>query len=492
MTGWLPRLTQEARLRRATDRLAGQPDDIDLRFERASLLRALGRFEPAKQEYLDLLRRVPSHFGALNDLGTLLFEHGFGSAARLTYAEAVRHHPDNPIAHVNLANLLVAAGELVAAREHYEAALRIDPDHPHAHRGMANVLAHIGDHARAGRHRDAAYRGRFITTLPYRGTQPPLPILLLVSALDGNVPTRQFLDDRVFLTSVVVAEYCDSAFPLPPHRLIFNSIGDADLCSEGLRTAAALMERTSLEVVNRPAAVLNTGRLLNAARLGRLPDVSTPRIIAVPRSVLLGPQGCSRLESRGFAFPLLVRAPGFHTGRHFLRVDEPNDLAAAVNTLPGGDLWVLQYVDARGRDGRVRKYRVMIIDGKLYPLHVAVSDRWKVHYFTADMAESPRHRAEDAAFLNNMAGILGSRAMRGLEQVRDALALDYAGVDFTLGPAGEIILFEANATMTVNAPPANPIWDYRRAPVERIFCAVRAMLLERATGAAGEAETAAA
>ena len=94
---------------------------------------------------------------------------------------------------------------------------------------MANLLAQTGNHAGAGRHRDKGYRGRSITTLPYRGTQAPLPILLLVSALDGNIPIRQFLDDRVFLTSVVVAEYYQPNCPLPPHRLIFNSIGDPDL-----------------------------------------------------------------------------------------------------------------------------------------------------------------------------------------------------------------------------------------------------------------------
>jgi hypothetical protein len=27
----------------------------------------------------------------------------------------------------------------------------------------------------------------------------------------------------------------------------------------------------------------------------------------------------------------------------------------------------------------------MIIDGEIYPLHLAVSRHWKVHYFTADL-----------------------------------------------------------------------------------------------------------
>jgi tetratricopeptide (TPR) repeat protein len=197
---WPPRVAQEQRLRQVADRLARQPDAVDLRYERASLLRALGRFEPAKQDYLDIIRRVPDHFGALNDFGTLLFENGYRSAARTAYREAVRRHPANAIGHVNLANLLLADGDLVAAREHYEIVLAIDPAERHAHRGLADALA------RARHHRDAAYRGGCITTLPYRGAQAPVPILLLVSAFDGNIPTGGLLDDRVFLTSVVVTD----------------------------------------------------------------------------------------------------------------------------------------------------------------------------------------------------------------------------------------------------------------------------------------------
>ncbi|HXW23146.1 MAG TPA: tetratricopeptide repeat protein [Xanthobacteraceae bacterium] len=484
MPGWLPRLSQEERLRQITDRVAREPDAVDARFERASLLRALGEFEPAKNEYLETVRRAPGHFGALNDLGTLLFEHGFCSAARTAYGEAVRHHPSNPVGHVNLANLLLAAGEVDAARRHYEGALAIDPDDLHAHRGISNLLAQTGEHADARRHRDKAYRGRSIATLPYRGARAPVPVLLLVSALDGNIPTGALLDDRVFLTSALVTEYWEPTCPLPPHCLIFNGIGDADLCGEALRSAGALADRAAVPVINRPAAVLDTGRRANAGRLGRLPDVIAPRIAAMPRGLLLGASARDALASRGFTFPLLVRAPGFHTGRHFARIDAPDDLAATVACLPGSELWVIQYVDARGGDGKARKYRIMIVDGALYPLHLAVSDHWKVHYYTADMAQSPQHRAEDAAFLNDMGGVLGRRAVRGLEQIRDTLGLDYAGVDFALGPAGEVVLFEANAAMTVAAPTAEAKWDYRRGPVERILRAVRAMLLSRASGAA--------
>lgn len=175
-------------------------------------------------------------------------------------------------------------------------------------------------------------------------------------------------------------------------------------------------------------------------------------------------------------FPLLLRAPGFHTGRHFLRVERQEDLAPAVTALPGEELLVIEYLDARGPDGMARKYRVMIIDDVAYPLHLAISADWKVHYFTADMAANAAYRAEEQRFVDDMPAVLGPRAMTALQGIGETLGLDYAGVDFALSADNSLLLFEANATMVINLPDCDPIWDYRRAPIERALAAVRQML----------------
>jgi hypothetical protein len=140
----------------------------------------------------------------------------------------------------------------------------------------------------------------------------------------------------------------------------------------------------------------------------------------------------------------------------------------------------IQALDARGRDGLWRKYRAMIVDGALYPLHLAIASHWKVHYFTAGMADHPEHRAEEEAYLTDMPKTIGARAMAALETVSGSLGLDYGGIDFGIGPDGEVLLFEANATMVVNPPEPDSRWDYRRAPVQRVLDAVQAMLLNRA------------
>jgi hypothetical protein len=162
-------------------------------------------------------------------------------------------------------------------------------------------------------------------------------------------------------------------------------------------------------------------------------------------------------------------------------VDSPADLAVAVAQLPGANqtdaqILAIEYLDARGADGLWRKYRVMMIGGQLYPLHLAVSPHWKIHYFSADMADRPDHRAEEARFLANMNEVLGPKAMEALMRLQIGLGLDYAGIDFGLSPMGDILLFEANATMVVQHPDDDERWDYRRSAVDRIHAAVDRML----------------
>jgi glutamate/tyrosine decarboxylase-like PLP-dependent enzyme len=481
--GWPPQRAREAALRDLDGRIAADPGAANLRLERAGILAELGRSLEARNAYLEVLAREPSHRLALNNLGTLLYATGYRTAARTAYAEAVQHHPGDPMSHVNLGNVLFEIGDFAVAREHFETALRVDPRHSEAHQGLAYVLAELGDEAGSLHHRRQGFQDRPVLTLPYRGEGPPVSLLLLVSSVGGNIPTRHLLDDRAFQTHVVVPEFYDPKLPLPPHQVVFNAIGDADLAAPALAAAQSVVALTMAPVINLPSAVLATGRA-DHARLARLPGVVMPLTVTLPRDLLSSPEGAAAVARHGFRFPLLVRTPGFHTGRHFLRVESPDGLADAVAQLPGREITVIEFLDARGPDGKVRKYRAMMIDGQLYPLHVAISSQWKIHYFTAEMAERADHRAEDAEFLENMPGVLGPRAMEGLAQIQTTLGLDYAGVDFGLSSCGDLLLFEANATMVVNPPEAGERWAYRRPAVERIFAAVRRMLTAHLTAGA--------
>ena len=79
-----------------------------------------------------------------------------------------------------------------------------------------------------------------------------------------------------------------------------------------------------------------------------------------------------------------------------------------------------------------------------------------------------------------MPGFVGARGMAALERINAALDLDYCGIDFAVNASGDILLFEANATMVMVPLSDDRKWDYRRPAFDRIFAAVHTMLVERA------------
>lgn len=433
--------------------------------------------EDARREYLARIQRDPGDVEALTALGHLAFRTRYRSAARTAFARAAQVAPGNPVFRVNLANALLDAEDLQAARIEYEAALSADPGFAPAHQGLSYVFSRIGDEAASRRHRDLGFRDHWLTRLPYLGSDTPLRILVLASAAGGNFNTDWMLDPHRYEVVRIASEYAPDDRALPPHDVVVNAIGDADLCALALAAACRLRARSQAPCVNDPVHVAPTGRQANAERLAAIAGAIVPKMAQVRRSGLLA-AGERALRDRGFGFPLLLRTLGHNTGRHFEKVEDPRELAGILARLPGDDLLALEYRDLAGPDGLVRKYRMMAVDQVLYPAHLAVSSHWKVHLFSASGADE--HRAEDARFLADPQGVLGAEIMATLGAIVRALRLDYAGVDFGVDASGRLVLFEANATMSI--PPVDPDdrVAYRKPAIEQIVGAFEAMLERRA------------
>ncbi len=441
--------------------------------ERARQLAQTGDDEAARLAYLEVLHGGPTDVYALIELGNLALAGGFRSAAKTAYAEAIKHHPANPVARVNLANLLRVDDDSAAAKLQYEAALAIDPHLHEAHQGMAWALKDV-DPAAAEKHLQLGFVGRALVTKPYRGAKEGMPLLLLVCARGGNIPTDLWIHDRRFTIHALYPEFYDSRLALPRHALVVNAIGDADLCAVALSRCQDVLTQSRAPVINRPMRVQATGRAEIARRLGAIPGVIAPKIDTLRAAAIR--------EADNLKFPLLLRRPGFHTGEHFVYVANRHALPDAIDSLSAAEeLLLISYLDARGADGMSRKYRVMFIDGVLYPLHLAISADWKIHYFSSAMAQNPLFREEERRFLEDMSAVLGAMAMRALRQICTTLDLEYAGIDFGLAPDGSILLFEANATMVVFPPSSDPMWDYRRRAIDNVLEAAPRMLLKHAT-----------
>jgi tetratricopeptide (TPR) repeat protein len=486
----LPAFGNPQDLKDIEERLVATPDDIDLLFQRAFVLDLLGRGDAARDAYIEVIKREGSHLGALSNLGTLLYNAGYRSAARLTYQEALKHHPNDVPTLINLGNALLEANELEGAKYLYERAIELaeagDPSRlaplapqgdiaAQAQQGLSHALGRMGLEGEAERHRQLGFRAMPVVVSAFRGVGLPVSLLLLSSAFRGNVPVEVPLDDSTFMTIKLFTDYYDPDLPLPPHDVIFNSIGDADLCASSLEAAQRLLQANEATAINPPADVLGTGRVAVAQRLRGIEGLIVPRVEELSRDEL------DRVEH----FPVLLRPPGYHTGEFFELVRDRDELTRVAPSLPGEKLLAIELLDARGADGHYRKYRVLSIGGVLYPIHLARSTQWKVHYFSADQVRTPEAMAEEEAFLTDMPTAIGARAMRAIEEAAQRIGLDYFGIDFALDCNGNALFFEANATMRAVIPLEKENADARRHATIAANRALRDLVL-RAAGRSNE------
>jgi tetratricopeptide (TPR) repeat protein len=417
---------------------------------------------------------------AMLGIAGLFVAQGNLAFARSVLLEAASLHPQRADVWTLLGNALVDLEEPEAARTAYERAAQIDPDLPVAQLGLAVLDERAGDGKAARAHWRRGYARGVPSSAQWLANPSATRILVVSSAIGGNVPILPILDDPRFVRAEIFAEGYAPSIPLPRDALVVNAIGDADRCVAALDHAERLIADVGSPVVNLPSRVRATTRLGNAQRFAELPRVRAPRTAVFSRCDLVGPEGAGVLASAGFAFPLLLRVPGFHTGRHFERVETPGMVSDVAQALPGDEVLAIEFVDTASPDGSYHKYRVLTIAGVLYPLHLAVSSAWKVHYFSAAMADRADYREQEAAFLHDARVALGAAAYATLERVAQALGLDYAGIDFGVDDAGRIVVFEANATMLIAPVGNDPRFAYRVPAAAAAIEASRVMLVRAA------------
>ena len=365
-------------------------------------------------------------------------------------------------------------GDHAAARSWYELALRLDPTLAAAWQNLANIHAQAGDPRQAALCRDRAY-GLQRVFIESAG-QPRRRVLLLCSGrTSGNVP---------FDLLVPAPENCrikyaiDYASPsedaaLPASDLAFNAIGEPDV-------SEPLADRLRGFARDYAGPLLNAPEHIDATRRDRLPALLEG--IAGLRTA-----HCLRLDdpSKGMdpdaarlALPLLVRPAESHGGLGLTRCDHPDELRAALAALQGPG-YVSAYRDSRGADGHYRKYRVLFVDRRPYPYHLAISPHWMVHYHSAGMLDEPWKREEEARFLTDPLDELGAKAWAALEALGRRLNLDYAGADFTLLPDGTVFVFEANATMLAHRERPDGPLAHKNPHIQRIADAFGRLLEAR-------------
>jgi tetratricopeptide (TPR) repeat protein len=373
------------------------------------------------------------------------------------------------IALYNLATVYYLKHDNVAARRWFERTLAIAPGLAIAHQNLAAVLDRLDLKADAEAHRRRAYELQRIYVEPAKDA--PRRVLILCSGrASSNVPFDTLLPAQTSYRIKYAIDCADEAedATLPEFDLVFNAIGEADVAAPIVSRLEAFARRCDRPMLNRPSAVAATQRHRLPALLADIDDAQTAPCIRLDE--VPGTSGvlASRLADAGMSVPLLMRPLATHGGEGMQLHTSIDTLWPALETHAAA-CYLTMFRDYRSADGYYRKYRVVFVDGRPYPYHLAISPRWMVHYFSAEMTPEPWKLDEERRFLEDMSTALGTRALRAIEAIGRRLALDYGGIDFTLLPDGQVFVFEANATMLVHREAPNGVLAHKNVYVQRIL-----------------------
>jgi tetratricopeptide (TPR) repeat protein len=385
-------------------------------------------------------------------------------------------------ANAGLSTLYLAVGMLDAAEHHARAVLAAadrgaadDTLIAMARQTLAGVCTARGDREGAAMHLDQAYARQSL----YRQPAPasPFTTLVLLTRSQGNISYQSLLPPLGFDRAVWYMEHArlEQIAELPAHAVVLNAIGDPDAALASAAVVDAFVAQCGRPVLNDPAHVSATFRHRLGETLAGIENVIVPLTVRLSAAEIANKGLAAAVANAGVEPPLLVRPVGSHGGAGLLRADDAAALAA-VDAPAGLDAYITRFHDTRTADGFFRKYRVIFVDRRAFPYHLAIGRRWMVHHQSTDMAGDAPRIEEELAFLRDPAAAIGKCAMAAVEAIGRRLDLDYAGLDFALTADGQVLVFEANATMLTHLEPPDGPFAAKNPFIQPIIDAFQARL----------------
>jgi hypothetical protein len=226
---------------------------------------------------------------------------------------------------------------------------------------------------------------------------------------------------------------------------VLNLVTDPDQHPKTLERAAKLLRGYKGRLINPPGALQRTTRDQVARRMTGIEGLRVPRIVRLHNPK---PGAASAAVERARrAFPVIVRRAGTHTGRIIGVAHNVAELDAAA--AGSGEFFIIEFVDFRGSDGLYRKYRLWSLGGRTIFRHMLATDNWNVHVSERKrfMLGRPDLIEEEMHLLERTDGALPPLVHKVFDDVKARMGLDFFGMDFGIAQDGQVVLFEANATM---------------------------------------------
>lgn len=355
---------------------------------------------------------------------------------------------------------------------------------------VALQLAHRREDGLAAQ-REALARQRFFRVCGAEGPpqEPCLHLLAIVAPGDlmTNTPL-EFITAHIPVRLDLLFVTVDSPLPqeVPDHDLAFIAVSQSEDREALLHRLVKIVQDWPRPTVQDPLRILGTSRERVYRALCGVPWIVMPAVVRATRRRLLEVAGGERSPDalgENLCFPLLVRPLDSHAGKKLARITDAASLAGYLDETDDAIFHVTQYFDYAGGDANFRKYRIALIEGRPFLCHMAISEKWMVHYANAGMVESAEKRAEEARTMEHFDESFAMRHVEAFREIYEHIGLEYLGIDCGEMPDGRLLVFEIDAAMVIHAMDPPEIFPYKQGQMRKVFTAFYKMLAHAAGGA---------
>ncbi|MGE5159859.1 MAG: tetratricopeptide repeat protein [Gemmatimonas sp.] len=437
-----------------------------------------GNAQAAITLYLEALKLNPAHWPSRTNLVQALMATGQHLVAKALLKELTAERPQDGQLRHQLGKACFALNETQEALSHFEAAVDINPRDAESLYWIGSIKQDRGEPHDA--QRAYAQAAQIQPLIRRRAAKSPADfrVLALYAPFGGNTPSNYLFSDAVYdADTLALFEGRDvDVASLGEIDLVVNLISDADQAGATLALAAALVDKLGKPVINDPRKIERTTRDCVTELLPEIAGCRIPKILRLDAGADVSVEALAR--ALPFAFPVLARPAGTHGGDDFEKIAGLDELAGFLARHAQADRYVIEYIDYASADGHFRKYRFIFAGDEILPYHLAIGRDWKLHHDNTDMGDHPWMQQEEAAFLAEPGAVFRETNYSALREIRERIGLDYFGIDCGLDRDGNLVVFEANASMLVHND--NPDFPYKDPAVRAIKQAFDRMLRERA------------
>ncbi|MGW8168722.1 MAG: ATP-grasp domain-containing protein [Sulfurovaceae bacterium] len=259
----------------------------------------------------------------------------------------------------------------------------------------------------------------------------------------GSANISNYLENDLFhCMNIVFDTRMDQMLPRQMVHGVFNQISDPDTNKISLEKVQNFYKAISTQVpfFNIPSHVMRTTRDNIYQMLQGIDKLHVPKTVKIqPKS----PKDIYNvIKEEGFQFPVILRQAGDHGGISTIRVDNETEQFYAF-PLDGRDYYLTQFVEY-AEDGLYIKYRLIVVDSKVYLRHVKVSAGWMVHHKSQIDDPEEVQKISAKRFFDHKEAV-----QEVVTKIYDRLQLDYFGIDCSIDKDMNLLIFEINPSMGV-------------------------------------------